>query len=90
MLAFYRGERLNHETYELHDDAFWLEHFSSLWSAVDKQLIPLESLVRQTLAQKQHWDQDLTEIPGLVALVTDDLKKIRTQGMRDALLVSCK
>lgn len=90
LLAFYRGERLNHEAYELHDDAFWLEHFSSLWSAVDKQLIPLESLVRQTLAQKQHWDQDLTEIPGLVAQVTNDLKRIRTQGMRDALLVSCK
>lgn len=90
LISFYRGERLQQETYELHDDAFWLEHFQSLWSAVDKQLITLESLVRQTLAQKQHWDLDLTTIPGLVDQVTNNLKLIRTKGMRNALSVCCK
>ena len=84
LLAFYQGKR-NDETYALQDDAHWLEHFATLWPAVDAGKIQLADLVKQTLCLENHWGEDLTRVKGLVEAVSAHLTRIRTQGMRAAL-----
>ncbi|EMD7536547.1 altronate oxidoreductase, partial [Cronobacter sakazakii] len=37
----------------------------------------------------EHWEQDLTAVPGLAAQVTRDLDAILNQGMRDAVSPLC-
>ncbi len=88
LLAFYQGKR-DGETYPLQDDAHWLEHFSTLWPAVDAGTMPLSDLVKQTLSLENHWGEDLTRVKGLVEAVSAHLLRIRTQGMRAALAVCC-
>lgn len=88
LLAFYQGKR-GDETYPLQDDAHWLEHFATLWPAVDEGKIQLADLVKQTLCLKNHWGEDLTRVKGLVEAVSAHLECIRTQGMRAALAACC-
>ena len=46
-------------------------------------------LVTAVLSVADHWQQDLSQIPGLVELVTADLDAILTCGMRDAVKPLC-
>ncbi|MGB3254240.1 MAG: altronate oxidoreductase, partial [Buttiauxella gaviniae] len=41
------------------------------------------------LCDSDHWGQDLTQVPGLVAKVSEDLQVILTQGMRAAVARYC-
>ena len=43
-----------------------------------------EDLVHAVLTNEKMWDQDLTKIEGLESTVTNDLKKIRTEGAKAA------
>lgn len=88
LLAFYQGTR-GDETYPLQDDAHWLEHFATLWPAVDEGKIQLADLVKQTLCLENHWGKDLTRVKGLVEAVSVHLARIRSQGMRAALATCC-
>lgn len=84
LIAFYQGER-NGESYPLQDDEHWLVRYQQLWTKLnDKQIAELQ-LVQEVLSDSDHWEQDLTQVPGLVEQVTEDLKLIQTQGMRAAL-----
>ena len=92
LLQFYTGSELQDgaltghrkcgeisETYQIHDDQAVLEFFaqSSRNCAAD--------FVKNTLEQSSFWGQDLTQIPGLARLVTEDLENIRRVGVRSAL-----
>lgn len=84
LIAFYRGERPA-GSYPLQDDAHWLTQFETLWSGVNSHKLTLAQLVESVLADKAHWGQDLNEVPGLTAVVTQDLQAILDHGMRAAL-----
>ncbi|MBP2168385.1 tagaturonate reductase [Erwinia toletana] len=83
LLVFYRGQR-HGETFSLQDDAHWLERFATLWPQLDRGEITPQQLVETVLADKTHWQQDLTQLPGLVAAVTEHLQIIVERGTRAA------
>lgn len=88
LIAFYRGER-NGESYPLQDDAHWLERYQQLWTALGDKTLSLRELVDVVLADSEHWEQDLTTVPGLAEQVTRDLGAILTKGMREAVAPLC-
>lgn len=88
LIAFYRGER-NGESYPVQDDAHWLTRFQQLWSQHHDRQISTQELVKAVLAVTEHWEQDLTEVSGLVEQVTADLDSILLKGMREAVKPLC-
>lgn len=88
LIAFYRGDR-NGEAYPLQDDAHWLERYSSLWHGVNDRTTSLQALVTTVLSDADHWEQDLTPVPGLVEQVTQQLQAIVDRGMRAAVEGYC-
>lgn len=84
LIAFYQGER-NGESYPLQDDEHWLVRYQQLWTKLNDKQITEQQLVQDVLSDSDRWEQDLTQVPGLVEQVTEDLKLIQTQGMRAAL-----
>lgn len=88
LIAFYRGER-NGESYPVQDDAHWITRFQLLWTQHNDQQISTTDLVKSVLAVEEHWEQDLTQVPGLVAQVSADLDAILAKGMREAVKPLC-
>lgn len=88
LIAFYRGER-NGEVYPVQDDAEWIERFQSLWAQHRDGQLATRDLVTSVLSVETHWQQDLTKVPGLTALVTADLEAILRDGMRSAVKPLC-
>lgn len=88
LIAFYRGER-NGERYPVQDDAHWLERYQQLWAQHHDKQISTSELVRAVLSVSEHWEQDLTNVKGLVEQVTLDLDAILLQGMRAAVKPLC-
>ncbi|GKW16549.1 altronate oxidoreductase [Pectobacterium carotovorum subsp. carotovorum] len=93
LIAFYRGERSGEgdalQTYPLQDDAHWLERYSTLWAGVKENTVSLAELVNVVLRDADHWGQDLTQVPGLAAQVTEQLQTIVERGMRAAVEGYC-
>ncbi|WP_409311313.1 tagaturonate reductase [Pectobacterium sp. B1J-3] len=88
LITFYRGER-DGKNYPLQDDAHWLERYSSLWSGVKDNTVSLAELVNTVLSDSEHWEQDLTQVPGLAAQVTQQVQTIVERGMRSAVEGYC-
>ncbi len=88
LIAFYRGER-NGEVYPVQDDAEWIERFQSLWAQHRDGQLATRDLVTSVLSVETHWQQNLTKVPGLTALVTADLEAILRDGMRSAVKPLC-
>lgn len=88
LIAFYRAER-NGETYPVQDDAHWIERYQQLWAQHRDQLISTSDLVKAVLSVSEHWEQDLTQVVGLVEQVSLDLDAILLQGMRKAVQPLC-
>ncbi|MEW5561052.1 tagaturonate reductase [Enterobacter asburiae] len=88
LIAFYRAER-HGEGYPVQDDAYWIERYQQLWMLHRDKQISTASLVESVLAVKEHWEENLTQVPGLVQQVTHDLDAILTQGMREAVKLLC-
>ncbi|TCP96540.1 tagaturonate reductase [Cricetibacter osteomyelitidis] len=89
LIAFYKGER-NNQVIPLQDDEFWLTNYAQWWQAVDAGEMSVQALVHQVLAQKEHWQQDLTQVPNLVSTVATQLQTILNQGIRSAIDIYCK
>ena len=83
LIAFYRGERQG-ERYPLQDDTQWLERYAQAWPRVGHDLT-LRELVDTVLSDTAHWEEDLTQRPGLAAQVTQNLETILVKGMRQAI-----
>lgn len=84
LIAFYQGER-NGESYPLQDDEHWIVRYQQLWTQLRDQQITVQQLVADVLGDSAHWEQDLTQVPGLVDQVADNLQQIQSLGMRAAL-----
>lgn len=88
LIAFYRAER-NGERYPVQDDAHWLERYQQLWTQHHDKQITMHDLVSSVLSVSEHWEQDLTQVNGLVEQVAQDLVAILSKGMRDAVKPLC-
>jgi len=88
LIAFYRAER-NGEAYPVQDDAHWIERYQQLWAEHRDQIISTTDLVKAVLSVSDHWEQDLTQVNGLVEQVSRDLDAILLQGMRKAVQPLC-
>ena len=88
LIAFYRAER-NGEAYPVQDDAHWIDRYQQLWAQHRDQQISTTDLVKTVLSVSDHWEQDLTQVDGLVEQVAADLDAILTQGMRKAVQPLC-
>ncbi|WP_407437586.1 tagaturonate reductase [Lelliottia sp.] len=88
LIAFYRGER-NGESYPVQDDQPWLDRYHQLWAQHHDKQISTSELVKAVLSVSEHWEQDLTNVSGLVEQVTLDLDAILLQGMRTAVKQLC-
>ncbi|WP_247182381.1 tagaturonate reductase [Klebsiella pneumoniae] len=88
LIAFYRGER-DGESYPVQDDADWISRYQTLWARHRDGQMSTRELVTAVLSVADHWQQDLSQPPGLVELVTADLDAILTCGMRDAVKPLC-
>ncbi len=88
LIAFYRGER-NGQAYPVQDDAHWIERYQQLWSQHGDRQISTSELVKAVLSVSDHWEQDLTNVAGLVEQVSLDLDAILLQGMREAVKPLC-
>ena len=88
LIAFYRGER-NGERYPVQDDAHWLERYQQLWTQHHDKQISTSELVKAVLSVSDHWEQDLSNVNGLVEQVTLDLDAILLKGMREAVKPLC-
>ena len=88
LIAFYRGER-DGESYPVQDDADWISRYQTLWARHRDGQMSTRELVTAVLSVADHWQQDLSQTPGLVELVTADLDAILTCGMRDAVKPLC-
>ncbi|HDG1682149.1 TPA: tagaturonate reductase [Kluyvera ascorbata] len=88
LIAFYRAER-NGEAYPVQDDAHWIDRYQQLWAQHRDQQISITDLVKAVLSVSDHWEQDLTQVDGLVEQVAADLDAILTQGMRKAVQPLC-
>ena len=73
----------------MQDDAHWIGRYQQLWSQHGGRQISTTELVRSILAVSDHWEQDLTQIPGLVEQVSLDLDAILLRGMREAVKPLC-
>lgn len=72
LIAFYRGER-DGESYPVQDDADWISRYQTLWARHRDGQMSTRELVTAVLSVADHWQQDLSQIPGLVELVTATL-----------------
>lgn len=88
LIAFYRAER-NGESYPVQDDARWLERYQQLWAQHRDRQLSTRELVQSVLSARDHWEQDLTQVSGLVDQVTLDLDAILLKGMRAAVKPLC-
>ncbi|MDA8480200.1 tagaturonate reductase [Citrobacter sp. Awk 4] len=88
LIAFYRAER-NGESYPVQDDAHWIERYQQLWNQHRDGVISTHDLVNTVLAVAEHWEQDLTQVSGLVEQVSACLDAILTKGMREAVKPLC-
>lgn len=88
LIAFYRAER-NGESYSVQDDAHWITRFQQLWTQHQDRQITTRELVSAVLSVSEHWEQDLTQVNGLVDQVTQDLDAILQKGMREAVKPLC-
>lgn len=88
LIAFYRAER-NGDNYPVQDDASWLERYQQLWAQHRDRQLSTRELVHSVLSVSEHWEQDLTQVSGLVDQVTLDLDAILLKGMRAAVKYLC-
>lgn len=88
LIAFYRADR-NGEDYPVQDDAHWITRYQQLWGQHGDHQISTSDLVKAVLSVSEHWEQDLTQVSGLVEQVSLDLDAILLQGMRQAVKPLC-
>lgn len=93
LLIFYRGAQIQDEAligermgnqYRIQDDRDVLEFFQDLWTDYDKGG-DLVLLCTKALGQKDFWDMDLNELPGMTQKVSEYLERILNMGMENTV-----
>lgn len=82
--VFYRGKR-NSETISLKDEAHLLAYYDELWRKYENNELSLQEIVTAFLGMKEHWGQDLNEIPHLTDDIVQMTADILNHGMKNSL-----
>lgn len=94
LVAFYRGTEIQGtslignrpgNTYNINDDMPVLEFFKGLWTAYDETKEGAEKLVTAVLGNTALWGEDLNNLPGFTAAVTNYLYSILTKGVGETI-----
>lgn len=94
LIAFYKGTQIEGasmigsrpgNTYNITDDMPVLEFFKGLWTEFDGSKDGTEKLVKAVLGNTGMWCQDLNNLPGFAAAVTDYLDGILTNGIGETI-----
>jgi len=94
LIHFYHGTELeagklaafrDGEKYLIRDDQEVLEYFADIWSKYEAEKISLVELGADVLANKDFWDRDLNELPGLRDSLISNLNLIEKEGMNASL-----
>lgn len=83
-ILMYRGIR-GDEQIELSDSDKWLSLFNASWGKFAAGESTLKQVVSDVLSADWHWQQDLTQVSGLLSAVADALSQMLEQGVRKAL-----
>lgn len=84
LLYFYKGKRGGQEI-ALQDSSEILQLFKTLWGKFDQHEMEMKDLVRAVLTEEPLWGTNLTAIPNLEDMVTNNLLNIEQMGVKDAL-----
>ena len=94
LMAFYKGTEIQGtslignrpgNTYNINDDMPVLEFFKGLWSEYDGTKAGAEKLVKSVLGNTGMWGEDLNNLPGFTAAVSDYLFSILTKGSAETI-----
>ena len=77
LIRFYQGE-FNGKQLPVMDDAPVVKRFNEIWATND-----LGEVTKAALSEISFWDQDLTEVPGLLESVTKALSAIDSKGIEE-------
>lgn len=81
LIRFYKGEWQG-ETIALKDDAQAISIFIEQWSALSAGSLSYNAFADNILAQKELWQEDLTQVEGLSAQIATYLEKMDKEGIR--------
>lgn len=84
LIRFYKGE-VNGEIIPLKDDEKIVRYFASQWKQYDVNSLSLSELIQNILGNTSIWNEDLTQIKGLVKCVTKNLEDIENMDIRKVL-----
>jgi tagaturonate reductase len=94
LIAFYKGTEIQGtslignrpgNTYNINDDMPVLQFFKGLWAEFDGTKKGTERLVKAVLGSTAMWGEDLNNLPGFTAAVTDYLYSILTKGVGETV-----
>ncbi|PUU95280.1 MAG: tagaturonate reductase [Halanaerobium sp.] len=94
LIHFYHGTELEEgklaayrsgKKYLIRDDKEALNYFAELWTKFEAEEIDLAELGQDVLANKDFWDRDLNELPGLTDSLISNLNLIKKEGMKASL-----
>lgn len=80
IITYYKGGKRGDAEIVPNDDAQTIALLKELWSSGD-----VGKVAEGVLAAEDIWGENLNEIPGLTALLTEDLSLIQEKGMRSAV-----
>lgn len=80
IITYYKGGKRGDDEIVPNDDAQTIALLKELWSSGD-----VGKVAEGVLAAEDIWGENLNEIPGLTALLTEDLSLIQEKGMRSAV-----
>ncbi|MCO6490763.1 MAG: tagaturonate reductase [Phaeodactylibacter sp.] len=84
LIYFYKGER-NGQSIPLQDDDWVIGFLKAQWDQNDGTAKGMEKLAEAVLQWEEAWGQDLSETPGLQALLAKYLFAIERDGMEKAV-----
>ena len=78
--TYYKGGKRGDVEIVPNDDAKIMESLKAIWATGD-----VSKVAQGVLADEYIWGEDLNRIPGLTALLAEDLALIQEKGMREAV-----
>ena len=94
LIHFYHGIELeeaklaaerNGEKYLIRDNQNVLDYFADLWRRYESEEISLSELGADLLANRDFWDRDLNQLPGLTDSLITNLNMIEKDGMKASI-----
>lgn len=84
LIRFYEGEWQGSKI-ELKDDDYVLQFFNTQWKDFRTNEVSMRDMVEKVLKNPLIWGENLNQVPGLAAMISNYLHEIETKGIRSAM-----